>query len=123
MTNLSRLFLTMLSTLYTSEDNRAKNASKTPHIPYLREPALSPDGGEIAFCYAGDLWIVPATGGVARRITAHANYDSSPIFSPDGAQLAFASQRTGGGNIYVIPLKSSGAHRRLTYHNASAPPA
>ncbi len=130
MTNLSRLFLTMLSTLYTSEDNRAKNASAFPrrawervHIPYLRQPALSPDGGEIAFCYAGDLWIVPATGGGARRITAHANYDSFPIFSPDGAQLAFASQRTGGGNIYVIPLKSSGAPRRLTYHNASAPPA
>ncbi|MBI1924780.1 PD40 domain-containing protein, partial [Candidatus Poribacteria bacterium] len=123
MTNLSRLFLTMLSTLYTGEDNRAKNTSKTLQIPYLRQPALSPDGGEIAFCYAGDLWIVPAMGGVARRITAHANYDSFPIFSPDGAQLAFASQRTGGGNIYVIPLKSSGAPRRLTYHNASAPPA
>ncbi len=93
MNNLNHLFLTMLSELYTQQ-----NISETPHIPYLRQPALSPDGSEIAFCYAGDIWIVEVAGGKARRITSHPSYDSRPIFSPDGTQLAFASERTHNGN-------------------------
>ncbi len=113
MANSSHLFLTILSTLYTKE-----SASETANIPYLRQPALAPDGSEIAFCYAGDVWMAPATGGQARRITAHPSYDSQPVFSPDGAQLAFVSQRTGGGNIYVISLQSNKPPRRLTYHNS-----
>lgn len=119
MDDLSRPFLTTLSTFYTSEEN----TFETAHIPYFRQPALSPDGSEIAFCYEGDVWIAPATGGQARRITAHASYDSHPIFSPDGTQLAFASLRTGGGNIYVISLKSSEPPKRLTYHSQSIPPS
>ena len=50
------------------------------NLPYLRQPSLSPDGDQIAFCYAGDVWIVPADGGQARRITSHASNDSHPIF-------------------------------------------
>ena len=93
------------------------------NVPYLRQPSLSPDGSKIAFCYAGDVWIVPPEGGEASRITSHASNDSHPIFSPDGTQLAFASQRTGGGNIYVISLQSNHPPKRLTYHNESVPPA
>ena len=92
-------------------------------LPYLRQPSLSPDGRKIAFCYAGDIWIVPADGGEARRITSHASNDSHPIFSPDGTQLAFASQRTSGGNIYTIALQSSQPPKRLTHHDESVPPA
>ena len=91
--------------------------------PYLRQPSLSPDGSKISFCYAGDIWTVPADGGEANRITSHASDDSHPIFSPDGMQLAFASQRTGGGNIYTISLQSNQPPKRLTYHDASVPPA
>ncbi len=91
-------------------------------LPYLRQPSLSPDGSTIAFCYAGDVWIVPADGGQASRVTSHANNDSHPIFSPDGTQLAFASERTGSGNIYTISLQSHQPPKRLTYHNESVPP-
>ena len=35
----------------------------------LRFPATN--GTEITFTYAGDLWSVPATGGIARRLTSH----------------------------------------------------
>ena len=100
-------------------DEKAENGN----LPYLRQPSLSPDGSKIAFCYAGDVWIVPAGGGEASRITSHASNDSQPIFSPDGTQLAFASQRTGGGNIYTISLQSNQPPKRLTYHNESVPPA
>ena len=100
-------------------DEKAENGN----LPYLRQPSLSPDGSKIAFCYAGDVWIVPAGGGEASRITSHASNDSHPIFSPDGTQLAFASQRTGGGNIYTISLQSNRPPKRLTYHDESMPPA
>ena len=29
---------------------------------WLREPAISPDGKTILFCYQGDIWRVPARG-------------------------------------------------------------
>ncbi|MCZ6675894.1 MAG: DPP IV N-terminal domain-containing protein, partial [Candidatus Poribacteria bacterium] len=122
MSNPNGLFLTMLSALHTSTKSDS-NEAETNNLPYLRQPSFSPDGSEIAFCYAGDIWIAPATGGQARRITSHASYDSHPIFSPDGTQLAFASQRTGGGNIYVTSLRSHSSPRRLTYHGGSTPPA
>ena len=99
------------------------NSTVASHTPYLREPTLSPDGSEIALCYAGDIWIVSATGGTARRITSHPSSDEHPIFSPDGTRLVFASQRTDGGNIYVISLSSSSTPMRLTYHSGSTPPS
>ena len=122
MANLSHPHLTLLSTLYTA-GNRNGDSSETAHVPYMCQPSVSPNGNEIAFCYAGDVWIVSAEGGQARRVTSHPSHDSHPIFSPDGSELAFASQRTGEGNIYVISLNSSEPPRRLTYHSASVPPA
>ncbi|RMH79720.1 MAG: peptidase S41, partial [Calditrichaeota bacterium] len=63
-----------------------------------------------------------AQGGDARRITAHPSYDEQAIFSPDDATLAFGSQRTGGGNIYLISLIGNGRPKRLTFHRGSSPP-
>ena len=102
---------------------KSDEKTESGNLPYVRQPSLSPDGRKIAFCYAGDIWIGPADGGKASRITSHASNDSHPIFSPDGTQLAFASQRTGGGNIYTISLQSSQPPKRLTYHDESVPPA
>jgi len=112
----------MLSALFTSKKING-DGPQTANLPYLRQPSLAPDGSQIAFCYAGDVWVVPAAGGQATRITSHASYDSHPIFSPAGTQLAFASQRTGGGNIYVTTLQSNSPPRRLTYHSESIPPS
>lgn len=102
---------------------KSDQKNESGDLPYLRQPSLSPDGDKIAFCYAGDVWIAPAAGGQASRITSHASNDSHPIFSPDGTQLAFASQRTGGGNIYTLSLQSNQPPKRLTYHDESVPPA
>ena len=71
-------------------------------IPYLRTPALSPDGSLIAFSYAGDIWVVESSGGGASPVTSHGGYDERPRFSPDGTLLAFVSERTGNGDIYPV---------------------
>jgi len=78
------------------------------------EPGISPDGREIAFVSGGDIWTVPATGGDARLLVADPETESRPLFSPDGRELAFVSERTGGGDVYVLTLET-GTLRRLTW--------
>lgn len=84
----------------------------------LAEPALSPDGREIAFSSGGDIWIAPAAGGEARLVVGHTAHDHRPRWSPDGRQLAFMSTRTGNGDIYVLEL-ATGALRRLTFDDGT----
>lgn len=85
---------------------------------WLRYPAISPDGKEIAFTYGGDIYKVPVTGGAATRLTTHDAYDNRPIWSPDGRQIAFTSDRNDAGtNIYIMP-SVGGPARQLTTHSA-----
>jgi tricorn protease len=72
----------------------------------------------IVFVYAGDLWSVPRSGGMAQRLTAGAGTASLPVFSPDGSEIAFTGDYDGNADVYVMPA-SGGAPRRLTYHPAA----
>lgn len=92
-------------------------APKAALLPALSEPAVSPDGAEIAFVSGGDIWTVPATGGEARLLVAHPANESRPVYSPDGKWLAFVSTRTGNGDIYALNL-AGGELRRLTWDDA-----
>lgn len=78
----------------------------------LRFPTLH--GGRITFGYAGDLYTVPAAGGVARRLTSHVGYEMFPRYSPDGKWLAFTAQYDGNTEVYVMPSEG-GEPRRLTW--------
>src|SRR4029453_2408277 len=51
----------------------------------LRYPDVS--ATQIAFTYAGDIWIVPKTGGVAVRLSSPAGEETFPRFSPAGTTL------------------------------------
>ena len=48
-----------------------------------RQPALSPDGKQLAFVYRGDIWTSDASGGRAIPITSHLEMDAYPIYSPE----------------------------------------
>jgi tricorn protease len=78
----------------------------------LRFPTIH--GNRIVFTYAGDLYTVPASGGVARRLTSHEGFESFAHFSPDGKWLAFTGQYDGNTEVYVMPSEG-GVPRRLTY--------
>jgi tricorn protease len=82
------------------------------------QPSLSPDAGEIYFCYDGGIWRVSAAGGTAARITSMPGYQTSPRVSPDGKWLAFTSDEQGNNNVYITPA-SGGDVRQLTFHEAS----
>lgn len=78
----------------------------------LRFPDIC--GDQIVFSCAGDLYIVSADGGVARKLTSNIGYEMFPRFSPDGKMIAFTAQYDGNTEVYVIP-STGGEPRRLTY--------
>lgn len=83
-------------------------------LPSFAEPAISPDGAEVAFVHAGDIWVVPAGGGTAHLLVSHPAAEGRPVYSPDGKRLAFVSARTGNGDVYVLTF-ATGDLARLTY--------
>lgn len=88
---------------------------------WIRYPAISPDGQQIAFTYKGDLYKVAATGGDAVRLTVHPAHDFQPVWSPDGTRLAFASERYGNFDVFVMSA-DGGEATRLTYDSSDEIP-
>ncbi len=88
---------------------------------WMRYPAISPDGKTIAFCYQGDIFTVPSTGGTATQLTTNPAYDTNPVWSPDGSTIAFASDREGSMDVYVMSAKG-GAPKRLTTNSIAEYP-
>lgn len=93
------------------------SAATSAAKPWLRYPAISPDGETIVFTSGGDLYTVPATGGRATQLTQHARRDFMPVWSPDGSQIAFASDRYGNFDVFLIPAKG-GEAQRVTWHSS-----
>ncbi len=69
---------------------------------------------QLVFSYAGDLYIVPSQGGVARKLTSASGYEMFARFSPDGKTLAFTAQYDGNTEVYRMPV-TGGEPVRLTY--------
>jgi len=79
----------------------------------LEDPTCS--ATQVAFAYAGDLWVADLTGGPARRLTSHPGLETHPRFSPDGSWIAFMGQYDGNTDVYLVPA-AGGEPRRLTWH-------
>jgi len=90
--------------------------------PLPRHPAPSPDGSQIAFSWQGDLWLVPAQGGQAARLTAHPAVERFPVWSGDGRLIAFASNRHGNDDVFVMPVNRSEAPARLSFASTADTP-
>ncbi|MDE7149626.1 MAG: peptidase S41, partial [Bacteroidales bacterium] len=88
---------------------------------WLRYPAVSPDGKQIAFGYEGDIYVVPVEGGAARQRTTNPAYDARPVWSPDGSRIAFMSDREGSRDIYVVSVEGGAAKRVTTRSGVEIP--
>ena len=108
------VILSLLAVMSTAAFAQAASESRA----YFTEPAISPDGSEIAFVSGGDIWTVAATGGDAHLLVSHPATESRPLYSPDGRKLAFTSTRTGNGDIYVLTIET-GDLKRLTFDDSN----
>ena len=79
----------------------------------VSEPTVS--ASNIAFIYAGDLWVANLDGSNVRRLTSDIGEESNPVFSPDGKLIAFNAQYEGNIDVYLLPVEG-GVPKRLTYH-------
>src|SRR5262249_20724294 len=81
---------------------------------YEAQPALSPDGNQVAFSWDGergdntDIYVRLVDGGNAVRLTTNPAPDYSPAWSPDSRRLAFIRSNA----IYVVPALG-GEERKL----------
>ena len=75
-------------------------------------PAFNPDGSLLAFSAELDgnldVFVVPAAGGVPKRLTWHPGRDVVQGFTPDGRSVLFTSPRAAFNNrhtqLYTVPV-------------------
>jgi dipeptidyl aminopeptidase/acylaminoacyl peptidase len=90
--------------------------------------AISPDGKELAFTSNwdevgatstnNDIFVVPITGGDAKKLSTSPGGDSTPLYSPDGKWLAWRMQKRPGYESdrfrIVVYDRKSGEIKNLT---------
>jgi Tol biopolymer transport system component len=82
------------------------------------QPALSPDGKQVAFAWNGekednyDIYVKLVDAGTPLRLTTALADDLSPAWSPDGRYIAFRRSLPDGDGIFIIPALG-GAERKL----------
>ena len=105
------------------EGGQDVNVTSNPSEDF--QPAFSPDGNSIAFVstrasrtrmikigqrvgslegrtYGGDVWVVPALGGQARRLAPDGNY---PVWHPSERKVAYVSGRETHRSILEVGLE------------------
>ena len=88
------------------------DATRLTTVGHERNPVFSPDGTLVAFTgeYDGNegVYVVPASGGVPRRLTFHPGADVVVSWTPDGKQVLFRSMRNahayGVVQLFTVPV-------------------
>jgi tricorn protease len=97
--------------LWTVERNGGHASRLTTGTGIETDPVFSPDGSMIAFTgeYDGntDVFVVPAIGGVPKRLTYHPAPDYAVGWTPDGKYVIFRSNRESGSPRYTKLFKVS----------------
>src|SRR5688500_14241367 len=68
--------------------NRAGGQTRLLHTPTVSST-------QSGFAYANNIWVVPRSGGSARRLTSFQRQTLNPHFSPDGRWIAFSGEYAG----------------------------
>ena len=81
------------------------------------DPALSPDGGRVAFIWDGpdrsnfDVYVKEIASGETVRVTSDPAADHHPVWSPDGRHLAFLRRQGTGATVILVPAGGGGEHQ------------
>src|SRR5690242_8532783 len=107
---MSRCLILLAACLSISVATLAQPAAERPlMIEYV---SLSPS--QIAFTYAGKIWLVDRSGGAAKRLTNTPNDETNPVFSPDGRRIAFSRLNGNDWDVFVAQADGSGEPARVT---------
>lgn len=93
-------------------------------------PRLSPDGRWIAYDAStidlaanvrrSAIYLMPAAGGAARKITEGTKQDEGPAWSPDGKTIAFVSNRDGATKqVYLYDLGTQATRKLTSLHGGA----
>ncbi|MGB8958603.1 MAG: PDZ domain-containing protein [Candidatus Aminicenantales bacterium] len=99
-----RIVFVYANDLWTADLEGRAVRRLTSDVGTESNPAFSPDGTLIAFSgqYDGntDVFVVPAGGGVPKRLTWHPAADLVQGFAPDGKSVLFVSARFSANRAY-----------------------
>jgi serine/threonine protein kinase len=104
---------------------RLLKLSKLAAYGFATDPAVSPDGKNLAFVsnLAGeghtDIWVRPLDRDEPIRLTNTPGNVSNPDFSPDGTKIAFGSE--GGGHDRIFVVSTLGGEPRLVAERGAGP--
>ena len=101
----------------TAQSGSQASEGIRPDATMLQYPDVSTT--HIVFTYANDLWLVPRSGGEARKLASPPGREVFPKFSPDGQTIAFMGNYEGDLDLYTIPAHGAGAAYRVTHHPAT----
>ncbi len=99
-----------------------------PPYPGPNDFDVSPDGAELAFGRNDDkeeststnaeIYVVPTSGGAAKKISTAPGFDGLPVYSPDGSMIAYHAQMRAGFEAdrwrLMVYDRKTGATRNLT---------
>jgi Tol biopolymer transport system component/DNA-binding winged helix-turn-helix (wHTH) protein len=108
----NRLVFEMNDEIWTAnaDGTNRQRVDGVPRVDLLimpREPSFSPDGSQIAFFQPddgpmGDIWVIPSTGGQAKRLTFDNHLGGGLVWTPHGDYIVFSSQRGGSKTLWKI---------------------
>jgi Tol biopolymer transport system component len=130
MLHRTALFLLLCSLCGSAQSKHPFTFEDMMQLKRIGEPAVSPDSRWVAFSAVDvnldentrkpHLWIVPVSGGEARRLTPATGTGEDRVrFSPDGKRVLFESSREGDSQIWVQDFDAaagslSGEGRKVT---------
>ncbi|HKQ04688.1 MAG TPA: amidohydrolase family protein [Blastocatellia bacterium] len=82
-----------------------------------QDPAVSPDGAQLAVSILGKIWLLPIGGGDAQQLSEGFGWDTHPAWSPDGQFVAYAHQLPSGTDLIVRNLTTGNS--TAIYHSES----
>ncbi|HEY0427465.1 MAG TPA: S41 family peptidase [Pyrinomonadaceae bacterium] len=105
-----KLLLAFAFSLFSSVSLFAQTSAGAPLL--IGRVAINQN--QIAFTYAGKIWLVGRDGGAARRLTNTPNEETNPVFSPDGKSIAFSRSNGNDFDVFVIAADGAGEAKRVT---------
>src|SRR4030081_972845 len=121
---MKRISLILLMTASSALAQHIMTFTDLAAVRRITMPKVSPDGKWVAYDAStidlpanyrhSAIYLVPATGGMSRKITDGTKQDEGPAWSPDGKTIAYVSNRQGDPKQVYLYDPAAGTSRKLT---------